>query len=798
MSLLSMPLTEMQAEYDAIVVGTGYGGAISAATLARTRRPDGTPLRVAVLERGEEIPVGRFPADTLSAAPQFQVRTGLGEVGDDNGLYYFHVDDDVTVLQGCGLGGTSLINANVSVPPDPRVFDDPRWPSAIRDDGLLAQGMDRARDVLCPKQYPDTGNHPELLKYKALQTSGKHLGKPAEHVPINVTFEDGVNPSGVEQRACTGCGDCVSGCNFAAKNTLMMNYLPEARADGAELFCGADVHRVAKGADGRWLIHYQPVGYGRDRFAAPTQVVSAPIVVLAAGSLGSTGILLRSRPGLTCSTRVGASFTGNGDVLGFGYNGDKPINGVGVGPKIAGTKEPVGPTITGVIDMRDTPELDEGLFIEEGALPSALRPLLPTALALSAPIVGEDTSRRFWDEAQELQRILQSELAGASVGAMHNTQTYLVMAHDGGDGVIELDAKGRVRVRWPGVGKKPLFKRTYETLRKACEPNEATMIPSPLFNRALGYDVITVHPLGGCPMAEDAAEGVVNDRGLVFACESGTDVHDGLYVLDGSIVPRPLGVNPLLTISALAERGSHLIASDRDWKIVDRPPQRDPLDLGEPQPHTALWFTERLAGFVSTAPDALADPPADDPNAPHRAGEAAGREDDLRCAIVVTIRTSDVERFSKDPNQEADVMGTVEAPAIDPDPMTVDRGRFNLLVPVGQSQAYKRMHYRLPVVTIGGRRFFVEGHKEVKDDPGVDVVADTTTLYVTIHGGQEDGPVVARGVIKISAPDFARQLRTLAARAPDGSHDLGAVAQFGRLFASGLWGTHGPGHGLAT
>src|SRR5919199_5087212 len=166
MKLLSKPPPAMRAEYDAIVVGTGYGGAITAATLARTRRADGTPLQVAVLERGEEIPVGRFPASVLSAAPQMQVRAPIGDAGEDNGLYYFHVDDDVTVIQGCGLGGTSLINANVSVPPDPRVWDDPRWPRAVVEDGGFAAGMDRAREVLCPTPYPDTAEHPPLRKYE--------------------------------------------------------------------------------------------------------------------------------------------------------------------------------------------------------------------------------------------------------------------------------------------------------------------------------------------------------------------------------------------------------------------------------------------------------------------------------------------------------------------------------------------------------------------------------------------------------------------------------------------------------
>jgi len=81
-----------------------------------------------------------------------------------------------------------------------------------------------------------------------------------------------------------------------------------------------------------------------------------------------------------------------------------------------------------------------------------------------------------------------------------------------------------------------------------------TFVKNPIWAREFGHDLVTVHPLGGCVMASDAQHGVVNHKGQVFSGANGTAVHAGLYVSDGSVVPRPLGVNPLLTISALAER----------------------------------------------------------------------------------------------------------------------------------------------------------------------------------------------------------------------------------------------------
>lgn len=316
------------------------------------------------------------------------------------GLYDFRVNPDINVFVGCGLGGTSLVNANVALEPETRVFENSAWPRALRDDITkgLKQGFERANQMLGVTPYPDDA--PNLLKHAALKKSGEGMDTCRMYrPPISVTFKDGVNPAGLSQKACTLCGDCVSGCNVTAKNTVLMNYLPDAVHHGAEIFTSVSVRRIVKD-NGRWVVYFQHLEAGREAFDAPTQFVTADHVILGAGSLGSTEILLRSQQaGLSLSDQLGRHFTGNGDVLGFAYNCDEPINGIGWGNRGNRDNDPVGPTITGIIDCRDRNVLNDGWVIEEGSLPGALAKLIPPVFRLAAKTVGQDTDFGIADAA---------------------------------------------------------------------------------------------------------------------------------------------------------------------------------------------------------------------------------------------------------------------------------------------------------------------------------------------------------------------------------------------------------------
>jgi cholesterol oxidase len=144
-----------------------------------------------------------------------------------------------------------------------------------------------------------------------------------------VSFAATVNPAGVAQPACTRCGDCCGGCNVGAKNTVALTYLPDAARHGAEIFTHAKVRHIARAPEGDWRVHFERLdGSG----AASTGAVTADMVVLAAGTLGSTEILLRSRElGLALSDRLGKSFSANGDIIAFGYGARLPVNAIGVG-----------------------------------------------------------------------------------------------------------------------------------------------------------------------------------------------------------------------------------------------------------------------------------------------------------------------------------------------------------------------------------------------------------------------------------------------------------------------------------
>ena len=148
---LSSPLDQLRVHEEVVVVGSGYGGAIMASRLARAGRS------VAVLERGSERHPGEFPDHFTEAGRHVQVHTAHGRLGPANALFDFHVARGQSVLVGCGLGGTSLINANVALRAGADVFDDERWPEALRGDGRhqLDRYYEQAEHMLGSLRYPD-------------------------------------------------------------------------------------------------------------------------------------------------------------------------------------------------------------------------------------------------------------------------------------------------------------------------------------------------------------------------------------------------------------------------------------------------------------------------------------------------------------------------------------------------------------------------------------------------------------------------------------------------------------------
>jgi cholesterol oxidase len=553
-----------KARYDFVVVGSGYGGAITAARLANASL--NPKPAVCVLERGKEWDVGRFP-DTPEGVLGEQ-RNALNPLG----LYELLTYRDISVIKGSGLGGTSLVNANVAIVPDEEVFEKQGWPAGVTLD-VLRPYYERAHTVLAAGPHPRAD---QLLKVQALGRRGSQIGLTAKALDIAVNFTlDDVNPYGVRQQPCTDCGDCVTGCNVGAKNTLAMNYLPLARRGGADIFVQTEVFRVEKVAGGGWRVH----GRRFDGGLAPEEfTIEAGNVILAAGSINTTEILLRSQAaGLELAPAVGTTFGGNGDFFGLAYNGDHRTNVLGFGnhPSSPRAAMAPGPTIVGVLRYHSGSAVDERFAIEDLSFPRAY--VNAAKLAFGA-LRGEDTDTG--DELEEQRRVLRDFnpfTPHHPDGALNHTMLYLCMGFDDARATVEFktpwwDPSGRANVIWENAGQQPVFSRINEELRRHARAQGASFIANPLWTVFNLRHLITAHPLGGCPMGGDADQGAVDEYGRVFSSDG--SVHEGLFVADGALIPTALGVNPFMTISALAERIAERKIRQMQGEAYPAPPLR--------------------------------------------------------------------------------------------------------------------------------------------------------------------------------------------------------------------------------
>jgi cholesterol oxidase len=530
--------------FDAIVIGSGYGAGVCAARLAEAGAD------VCVLERGREFAAGEFPVKLGELAHNVQLENTWFGRGHRLGLFDCYTGADLDVMVGCGLGGTSLINANVMIEPDPRVFAQPVWPTPIRDEaasGRLAGYYARARSVLQPSSYPAGARAPRKLAMME-----QHGGT---RCTLNVHFaKAGLNSVGVKQNECTHCGDCVTGCNVGAKKTLCFTYLPIAKSYGARIFVQCDVQHVERHGE-LWEVHFQQLDDGREPIAATT-VLRARAVIVGAGVMGTTGILLRSHElGAQLSSELGGRVSGNGDAFAFAYDCDARLDSVGTGRR-RDDNNPTGATILSMIYKPDPQDLSKSILIEEGAFPSGTAAGLRRLLELVALASGTGPGPAHWLHGLK-PKLLDLLGIRAGDGALNRTLVFLLMGHDGADGVIELDRRGRPKIRWPQLRHRNVFTAENELARSIASQLGGTYVKDPLDTKLFMNNLLTVHPLGGCPMGDGAA-GFVDHAGRVLGDDGA--IVPGLYVADGSVVPTSLGVNPLWTITALAERiAAHIV-----------------------------------------------------------------------------------------------------------------------------------------------------------------------------------------------------------------------------------------------
>ncbi|HKX26241.1 MAG TPA: GMC family oxidoreductase, partial [Blastocatellia bacterium] len=314
---------------------------------------------------------------------------------------------------------------------------------------------------------------------------------------------------------------------------------------------------------GGYLVHYlrreSPVGQAEEGTLRAKR-----LVIVAAGSLGSTGIMLRSqRAGLSLPDGLGEHFGGNGDFFGVAYNTDQRTDDLGWGaypnsdrarrlqPGPGQLLHP-GPTIVSRVRYNTHRPLLERFKAEDLSIP--LMYVDTVRLALSF-VIGQDTDPDdFFDNLNEAGRRLRDLFGDPQLqgGALNHTLAYLVNGHDNQGGRIELDPlTDEAKVRWSGAGKQAIFQQMNAQLLQHTTALGGSYVENPLWGFIPFRTLVTAHPLGGCVMGDSHTTGVVNHFGQVYNAQG--QLHQGLYITDGATVPTSLGVNPFLTISALAE-----------------------------------------------------------------------------------------------------------------------------------------------------------------------------------------------------------------------------------------------------
>lgn len=384
-------------------------------------------------------------------------------------------------------------------------------------------------------------------------------------IAVNLTLvEDGQpNAVGVPQRKCTLCGDCVTGCNVGAKNTLTMNYLPLARQQGATIFTQVEVQSIhpSDRPEYRYRLQVLQRAVKGGKLQSSTVRVYTQLLILSAGVFGTVKLLLNAqqRGEMTFSTQLGQRFSGNADALAVSYNGQRRLNSIGYGRR-GRTPWEVGPTITAMADFRRVPGRHH--LVQDAAFPSPL--VAATSRLFAAPNLWK-VDGRIWRDW------LRKDLAAKGDGALNHSQVWLSMGYDAAAGELHCDRKGNLRLTWLGSGAQQVHAATRKTFQLLSRLVGASHIANP---RDQGWFIkkaptpITVHPLGGGCMAEDIAHGVADHAGRVFHPVGG--VYAGLYISDGSLCDASVGANPSLTIAALAERAAEQIIQNDLPRLFDQ------------------------------------------------------------------------------------------------------------------------------------------------------------------------------------------------------------------------------------
>jgi len=511
---------------DVAIIGSGFGGSVAALRLTQKG------YRVTVLEKGKRWRPADFPKTNWNIRKQFWLPWI-----SCYGTWSLHLLSEVLVLHGVGVGGGSLLYANTHYDPPDVVWDDPLWKELTDWRSEMPAHYAEARRMLGTTRTPRIGAADEALR-RAAERRGR--GDTFEHTPVGVFFgeagEEVPDPyfggEGPPRTGCTFCGSCMVGCRDGAKNTLDKNYLYLATKGGTQVVPETKVELIEPLADGG----YRLIWWRSTRHIGPERgALTARKVVVSAGVLGTVPLLMtcREKGALPhISDQLGNFVRTNSEaLLGITSRTQRDLwKGVAIASKA---------------------EMDDVTHMEPVRFPKGADVMLLLGTLLTDGGPGMPRQLRW------LGNVLRHPINFLKVskpwGKAERSVVLLVMQ--------TLDNHTRLvrkrRLLWP-------FARTLTSKPDPGQPgipsyialanevardlgDELDALPQSTLNEVLLDTSTTDHILGGCALAGNPDEGVINVDGEVFG-------HPGLYVMDGSMIGANLGVNPSLTITALSER----------------------------------------------------------------------------------------------------------------------------------------------------------------------------------------------------------------------------------------------------
>ncbi|XP_022132814.1 uncharacterized protein LOC111005575 isoform X2 [Momordica charantia] len=714
--------------FDAIVVGSGYGGSVAACRMSMAG------IKVCLLEKGRKWESQDFATDSkkITSAVRMENRNLGLSFGPKDALFQVFEQNDSLATVACGLGGGSLVNAGVMLPTPVRVRRNPNWPKEWESDWYFCEAAAAAmlKVQRAPTKFPSAKVLEEIFDE---EIEGSF--ESSVNLSINFDLEESLsNSMKVQQRGnCLACGNCIAGCPYNAKSSTDKNYLLTAVQAGCEVHTASQVQYVVKNCidqEGRtsrkrWSVYLNE-----------TDFLTCDFVIISAGVFGTTEILFRSQMrGLKVSEAIGCGFSCNGNAVAYLAGSPAPLNAYGLGKEQLRKKafhERPGPSISSSY----TTSL--GFTIQSAVLPSAY----PNLLFKGITTYGWPNG--YWFFHGILDRLKQILSFKASQAIVLNA-----MGYDESDGKIMLQRDTDKMSFFPPLD--PLLPQKINVFQRITKKLGGILFIS-------NYRSASVHHLGGCNVASDPSRGVCNASGQVFdPTKNPASVHPGLYVCDASLIPCSVGVNPSFTITIVSEHVSkHLVSDILKYKSQ----QGIELSAINDDKHSVyktninrfqrpiVMVKETMRGYVGGMP----------------------------CTVFLSMKMNsegqkDIYESKESlgechPLLRGKVGGHVEFRAIEKNNLYIIDGEVNLCDTDSRTPFTQYMNYHLLLAASSGSRYILKGKKTLNPYLfGLYAWRETTTLHVKVEKVAENSSMndmaILEGELSISILEVLKSFLSL-------------------------------------